>query len=200
MTTPANRGPTAARSCSRITGGRAGSAGPASPGRWPRPATTVSIGIGSPGWCGAAAPRGWPCASPCDERARGAARTGRTARLPGTHSPWFADRGRRRPTANPRGLRAAPCAVRLSSVRAPAKGGSLSSLTVRALQVRPLRRTTPGDGPHGTYQEGGPHHDAQRREQPHQARTAGEGPTGTSAVMISPGAPLTGSLLAIWYL
>ena len=31
------------------------------------------------GWCSAAAPRGWPCASPCNERTRAVARTGRRA-------------------------------------------------------------------------------------------------------------------------
>ena len=51
--------------------------------------------------------------------------------LPATDSPCFPDRRRRRSTANSRGLRPAPCAVRLTSVRAPARGGSLSSLTVR---------------------------------------------------------------------
>jgi hypothetical protein len=104
-----------------------------------------------------------------------------------TDSPSFPDRRRRRSTAKSRGLRPVPCAMRLTSVRAPADGGSLSSLTVRARQVRPLRRRTPGGGRHGTYQEGRQHHDARRREQPHQARAAGERPNGPGRRPREPG-------------
>ena len=51
--------------------------GLASPGRWPRSTPTALTGTRSPGWCSAAAPRGWPCASPADERTREVACTGR---------------------------------------------------------------------------------------------------------------------------
>jgi hypothetical protein len=39
--------------------------------------------------CSAAAPRGWLCASPCDERTCEVARTGRRSWLPGTDNPRF---------------------------------------------------------------------------------------------------------------
>src|SRR3974390_3472080 len=68
--------------------------------------------------------------------------------------------------------------MRTTSVRAPADGGSLSSLTVQGPAGAPLSRRTPGGGCHGTYQEGRQHHDARRREQPHRARAAGEGRMG----------------------
>ena len=47
------------------------------PGRWPRSTPTASTGTRSRGWCSAAGPRGWPCASSCDERTREVARMGR---------------------------------------------------------------------------------------------------------------------------
>src|SRR5580704_13488621 len=59
--------------------------------------------------------------------------------LPGTDSPCFPDRRRRWSTANSRGLRPVPRAVRLTSVRAPAVGGSLSSLTVRGPAGAPVK-------------------------------------------------------------
>ena len=48
------------------------------PGRWPRSKPAASTGTRSPGWSSTAAPRGWPCASFCDERIREVARTGQT--------------------------------------------------------------------------------------------------------------------------
>jgi hypothetical protein len=63
--------------------------------------------------------------------------------LPGTDSPCFPDRRRRWSTANSRGLRPVPCAVRLTSVRAPAVGGSLSSLTVRGPAGAPVKPPNP---------------------------------------------------------
>ena len=49
------------------------------PGRWPRSTPTASTGTRSPGWSSTAAPRGWPCVSPADERTREVAHTGRTS-------------------------------------------------------------------------------------------------------------------------
>ena len=45
------------------------------PERWPRSKPTASTGTKSPGSSSTAAPRGWPCASSCDERTREVART-----------------------------------------------------------------------------------------------------------------------------
>src|SRR5271165_6624926 len=71
------------KSCSCTTGGWHGSLGSASPGRWPRSTPATLTGTRSPGWCSAAAPRGWPCASPADERTRKLARRRLPPRRPG---------------------------------------------------------------------------------------------------------------------
>ena len=54
------------------------------PGRWPRSTPTSLTGTRSPGWCSSAAPRGWPCASPADERTRELARRRLPPRRPGS--------------------------------------------------------------------------------------------------------------------
>ncbi len=72
--------------CSCTTGGWHGSPGWASPGRWPRSTPTSVTGTRSPGWCSSAAPRGWPCASPADERTRKLARRRLPPRRPGSLS------------------------------------------------------------------------------------------------------------------
>src|SRR5271166_3383115 len=72
------------KSCSCTTGGWHGSPGQASPGRWPRSTPATWTGTRSPGWCSSAAPRGWPCASPADERTRELARRRLPPRRPGS--------------------------------------------------------------------------------------------------------------------
>ena len=168
-------------------GGRAARArlagGAAHPARGPRVAgrvstPTASTGTRSPGWCSAAAPRGWPCASSCDERTREAARTGRSAWLPGTDN-LAPDRRRRRLTAKfTRPLGSAVC--RAPDQRAGARGRRLAQPPHGPGPAgTPVKAPNPkGDGRYGNYQEGRQHHDAHRREQPHQARAAGEGRTG----------------------
>src|SRR5271165_876806 len=72
------------KSCSCTTGGWHGSLGSASPDRWPRSTPTTLTGTRSPGWYSSAAPRGWPCASPADERIRKLARRRLPPRRPGS--------------------------------------------------------------------------------------------------------------------
>jgi hypothetical protein len=63
--------------------------------------------------------------------------------LPGTDTSCFPDRRRRRSAANSRSHRAAPLAVRLSSVRAPVNSGSLRKLTVRGPAGAPVKGAEP---------------------------------------------------------
>src|SRR5208282_2062093 len=93
----------------------------------------------------------------------------------GTDSPCVPDRRRRSWTASWKGLRAARCAAPVTSVRVLADGGSLSSVTSPGPAGALVEAPRLGDGRHGIYLEGREHLDARRREQPQQARAAGQG-------------------------